>query len=170
MEGALKALQAEGRFCAAWRAQAARDALEATPPRLPPLADLTRQSQLHGPRRRFRVAHLHSGGSGNGAGEGDAGADGGEKGAGAHAGDSDTLAVPLLFASLARNDADGEARVRALGCEWLVPRHSAFSLSRLESWRQIARSGVLPQRGYQLLLLDPPWPSRSVRHDTYLYI
>ena len=109
-------------------------------PQLPPLAELTERQQRSSRRRRFRVVRLSSGGARGG-------------------GRAHSLAPPLLFHSLVRNEADSPARLEALGCEWLLPARSSFSLCRLAYWPRLSR--ILPR--FRCLVVDPPWPSRSVQ-------
>jgi N6-adenosine-specific RNA methylase IME4 len=74
---------------------------------------------------------------------------------------------PLLFSSLLHNRSDELACVVALGARWLLPRRSAVFLGRARRWHELARLTELSD-GYRLLLLDPPWHSRSVqRARTY---
>jgi N6-adenosine-specific RNA methylase IME4 len=152
-------------FCAAWRIRAGRNGPKTEAPQLPPLASLVR-SQLRGARRRHRTVLLSQAGAC--CSEGCRGAGVGARCVCDACAGARTLTAPLLFGSLIRNDFSRPARLSALGCEWLLPRHCAFSLSLLEGWRDLARSHLMPREGFQLILLDPPWPSRSVhRAGTY---
>lgn len=148
-------------FCAAWRIRDGRNAQRTEAPHLPPLASLVRQ-QLRGARRRLRMVLLRRAGACCNESSRDGDGVGGGCVCDACAG-ARTLTAPLLFGSLVRNDLAHHVRLWALGCDWLVPRHCAFSLSLLEGWRKLARSSLMPPGGFQLILLDPPWPSRSVR-------
>ena len=65
------------------------------------------------------------------------------------------VAPPLLTSALLRNDTEAELVFEALGSRWLLPRRSGFSLVPCARWRE------LPAERYGVLLVDPPWPSRS---------
>lgn len=77
------------------------------------------------------------------------------------------LCAPLLFAAFIVNeceeDEEGTADcfLDALGALWRLPPRSAFCLAQSRRWKEL---GVLrPAGGYKLILLDPPWHSRSVQ-------
>ena len=65
------------------------------------------------------------------------------------------VAPPLLTSALLRNETAAELVFEALGARWLLPRRSGFSLVPCARWRE------LPAERYGVLLVDPPWPSRS---------
>lgn len=82
------------------------------------------------------------------------------------------LGAPLLFSSLVHNCSDEATCICAFGSRWVLPRRSAFFLSRARRWRELAPLTLSREpacdHGYRLLLLDPPWHSRSVeRAQTY---
>lgn len=77
------------------------------------------------------------------------------------------VAPPLLFNAMLRNPTDSDAVMRALGDRFLLPRRSGVLCSRARRWRELA--AVLQRErgecgdGYRIILMDPPWHSRSVQ-------
>ena len=72
------------------------------------------------------------------------------------------LCAPLLFSSLISTGTEDEAELEALGAKWRLPARAAFFLSEARRWHELR-----PLRpaggGFRLILLDPPWHSRSVQ-------
>ena len=71
------------------------------------------------------------------------------------------LGAPLLFSSLLRNDTDADTILAALGHTWIVPRQSACCLCAARRWREMRP--LIGCDGYRLMVLDPPWHSKSVQ-------
>ena len=71
------------------------------------------------------------------------------------------LGAPLLFSSLLRNDTDADTSLAALGHTWIVPRQSACCLCAARRWREMRP--IIGCDGYRLMVLDPPWHSKSVQ-------
>ena len=72
-----------------------------------------------------------------------------------------TLTAPLLFSSLIHNRSGEDVLLGALGAQFILPHHSAFFLGRARRWPELAP--LVTSSGYRLILLDPPWHSRSVQ-------
>ncbi|KAL1519888.1 hypothetical protein AB1Y20_023377 [Prymnesium parvum] len=120
-------------FCAAWRLPPA-----ASPPPPPPAAPAVPPLAALAHAQRYDAPPLRRAECSPGA----------------------TLCPPLLFSSLLANPRPAPLAFTALGAQWLVPRDAAFCLAPLRRWRELAP--LAPPDGYRLLLLDPPWRSRSV--------
>lgn len=74
----------------------------------------------------------------------------------------DVLGSPLLFSSLLHNREETKI-LRALGERWRLPRRSAFFLGHARRWHELAP--LIGRDGYRLLMLDPPWHSKSVQRS-----
>jgi hypothetical protein len=78
--------------------------------------------------------------------------------------DADELGAEALRARWLTNAAPEPRRVRCFGQPWLMPASSSCMLADLHKWSGALR-GMRPACGFELVVLDPPWPSRSVRRS-----
>ena len=127
----LRSIASGGSCCAAWRLEH-RSASEATAePALPPLAELVRAQRYTRPRMCSVDAPA-------------------------------LLRPPLLYGALVHNrDPEHERTVEALQASWRLPPQSAFLLSDMTRWPELA--ALRPAGGYRVILADPPWHSHSAQ-------
>ena len=76
--------------------------------------------------------------------------------------DSKNLHAPLLYASLIENPDENESvEFKALGERFTLPPGASVCLGEARRWRELGP--LRPPGGYRLLLLDPPWHSKSAQ-------